>query len=141
MLISLKAGGVGLNLTAADTVIHHDPWWNPAAENQATDRAHRIGQDKPVFVYKLIVAGSIKEKIVTMQQHKAELADAILSKDGAGEVKSRPTTYRPCSNPCRPWPRRMLSQTLTRYTWHRTQRCEVAVRKQNIKDADGSKIA
>jgi len=87
MLISLKAGGVGLNLTAADTVIHYDPWWNPAAENQATDRAHRIGQDKPVFVYKLIAAGSIEEKIVAMQQHKAALADAILSEDGAGAVK------------------------------------------------------
>ncbi|MBL8463284.1 MAG: DEAD/DEAH box helicase, partial [Thauera sp.] len=62
-LISLKAGGVGLNLTAADTVIHYDPWWNPAAENQATDRAHRIGQDKPVFVFKLVCAGSIEEKI------------------------------------------------------------------------------
>ena len=59
-LVSLKAGGVGLNLTAADTVIHFDPWWNPAVENQATDRAHRIGQDKSVFVYKLIVAGSIE---------------------------------------------------------------------------------
>lgn len=77
-LISLKAGGVGLNLTAADTVIHYDPWWNPAAENQATDRAYRLGQDKPVFVYKLIVAGSIEEKIVAMQQQKAELADGIL---------------------------------------------------------------
>lgn len=61
-LISLKAGGVGLNLTAADTVIHYDPWWNPAAENQATDRAHRIGQTQNVFVYKLIIAGSIEEK-------------------------------------------------------------------------------
>jgi len=87
MLISLKAGGVGLNLTAADTVIHYDPWWNPAAENQATDRAHRIGQDKPVFVYKLIAAGSIEEKIVVMQQNKAALADAILSEDSAGAVK------------------------------------------------------
>jgi SNF2 family DNA or RNA helicase len=62
-LISLKAGGVGLNLTAADTVIHYDPWWNPAAENQATDRAWRIGQDKPVFVYKLIAKGTLEEKI------------------------------------------------------------------------------
>lgn len=80
-LISLKAGGVGLNLTAADTVIHYDPWWNPAVENQATDRAHRIGQDKPVFVYKLIVEGSVEEKIMAMQQRKAELAAGIL--DGA----------------------------------------------------------
>ena len=80
-LISLKAGGVGLNLTAADTVIHYDPWWNPAAENQATDRAHRMGQDKPVFVYKLIVAGSIEEKIVALQEKKAALVDGILSED------------------------------------------------------------
>ncbi|MCP1439485.1 SNF2 family DNA or RNA helicase [Erwinia persicina] len=80
-LISLKAGGVGLNLTAADTVIHYDPWWNPAAENQATDRAYRLGQDKPVFVYKLIAAGSIEEKIVALQQRKAELAEGILEND------------------------------------------------------------
>jgi superfamily II DNA or RNA helicase len=86
-LISLKAGGVGLNLTAADTVIHYDPWWNPAAENQATDRAHRLGQDKPVFVYKLIAAGSIEEKIVALQEEKAGLADSILSEDAAGTTK------------------------------------------------------
>jgi superfamily II DNA or RNA helicase len=86
-LISLKAGGVGLNLTAADTVIHYDPWWNPAAENQATDRAHRLGQDKPVFVYKLIAAGSIEEKIVELQEEKAGLADSILSEDTAGAAK------------------------------------------------------
>jgi superfamily II DNA or RNA helicase len=86
-LISLKAGGVGLNLTAADTVIHYDPWWNPAAENQATDRAHRIGQDKPVFVYKLVAAGSIEEKILSMQEKKAALAASILSEDAAGAVK------------------------------------------------------
>ncbi|MGL5985684.1 MAG: helicase-related protein, partial [Burkholderiales bacterium] len=86
-LISLKAGGVGLNLTAADTVIHFDPWWNPAVENQATDRAHRIGQQKPVFVYKLIVAGSIEDKILQLQQKKADLAAGILSEDHAGSVK------------------------------------------------------
>ena len=86
-LASLKAGGVGLNLTAADTVIHYDPWWNPAAENQATDRAHRIGQDKPVFVYKLIVAGSIEEKILALQEHKADLARGILSADGSVVAK------------------------------------------------------
>lgn len=86
-LISLKAGGVGLNLTAADTVIHSDPWWNPAAENQATDRAHRLGQDKPVFVYKLIAAGNIEEKIVALQEKKAMLANSILSEDAAGTVK------------------------------------------------------
>jgi superfamily II DNA or RNA helicase len=86
-LISLKAGGVGLNLTAADTVIHYDPWWNPAVENQATDRAHRLGQDKPVFVYKLIVSGSIEEKILALQERKAELAAGILSEDRGVEVK------------------------------------------------------
>jgi SNF2 family DNA or RNA helicase len=86
-LISLKAGGVGLNLTAADTVIHYDPWWNPAVENQATDRAHRLGQDKPVFVYKLIVAGSIEEKILALQERKAELAASILSEDRSVDVK------------------------------------------------------
>ncbi|MET3130351.1 superfamily II DNA or RNA helicase [Oxalobacteraceae bacterium GrIS 1.11] len=78
-LISLKAGGVGLNLTAADTVIHYDPWWNPAAENQATDRAWRIGQDKPVFVYKLIAKGTLEEKIQLLQQKKADLAQSILA--------------------------------------------------------------
>jgi len=86
-LISLKAGGVGLNLTAADTVIHYDPWWNPAVENQATDRAHRLGQDKPVFVYKLIVGGSIEEKILALQERKAELAAGILSDDHRVDVK------------------------------------------------------
>ncbi|GAB2181068.1 hypothetical protein DLREEDagrD3_12910 [Denitratisoma sp. agr-D3] len=86
-LISLKAGGVGLNLTAADTVIHYDPWWNPAVENQATDRAHRIGQTKAVFVYKLVVAGSIEEKILAMQEQKAALAANILSDDKGGGVK------------------------------------------------------
>ncbi|GAA5513409.1 RNA polymerase-associated protein RapA [Deinococcus carri] len=77
-LISLKAGGVGLNLTAADTVIHLDPWWNPAAEAQATDRAYRIGQDKPVFVYKLIAAGSVEERILDLQNRKAALAKGVL---------------------------------------------------------------
>jgi superfamily II DNA or RNA helicase len=83
-LISLKAGGVGLNLTAADTVIHYDPWWNPAVENQATDRAHRIGQDKPVFVYKLVVKGTIEERILQMQEKKQRIADGIHA-DEAGE--------------------------------------------------------
>lgn len=82
-LISLKAGGVGLNLTAADTVIHFDPWWNPAAERQATDRAHRIGQEQPVFVYRLIAAGSIEERIAELQQRKAALAETILEGTGA----------------------------------------------------------
>jgi superfamily II DNA or RNA helicase len=78
-LISLKAGGVGLNLTAADTVIHYDPWWNPAVENQATDRAHRIGQDKAVFVYKLITEQTVEDKIIALQQQKQALAEAIYS--------------------------------------------------------------
>ncbi|AZF20332.1 DEAD/DEAH box helicase [Pseudomonas sp. R3-52-08] len=77
-LISLKAGGTGLNLTAADTVIHYDPWWNPAVENQATDRAYRIGQDKPVFVYKMIARGTVEEKIQALQLEKAALADGVL---------------------------------------------------------------
>jgi SNF2 family DNA or RNA helicase len=78
-LLSLKAGGRGLNLTAADTVIHYDPWWNPAAEAQATDRAHRIGQDKPVFVYKLIAEGTVEDKILELQRRKTSLADAIIN--------------------------------------------------------------
>jgi superfamily II DNA or RNA helicase len=78
-LISLKAGGTGLNLTAADTVIHYDPWWNPAAEAQATDRAYRIGQKNPVFVHKLICQGTVEERIHQLQQKKSQLADALLS--------------------------------------------------------------
>jgi len=78
-MISLKAGGTGLNLTAADTVIHYDPWWNPAVEAQATARAHRIGQDKPVFVYKLLGRGTVEEKILALQDRKRGLADQLLS--------------------------------------------------------------
>ena len=78
-LISLKAGGTGLNLTAADTVIHYDPWWNPAVERQATDRAHRIGQQQTVFVYKLITVGTVEERILEMQARKAELAESLFS--------------------------------------------------------------
>lgn len=78
-LISLKAGGTGLNLTGADVVIHYDPWWNLAAQNQATDRAHRIGQKKPVSVYRLIMKNTIEDKILLMQNQKKDLADAILS--------------------------------------------------------------
>ncbi|GGJ58974.1 hypothetical protein GCM10008938_51280 [Deinococcus roseus] len=85
-LISLKAGGVGLNLTAADTVIHFDPWWNPAAENQATDRAYRIGQDKPVFVYKLVTSGTIEEKILVLQEKKARLSRSVLHGGNGGEL-------------------------------------------------------
>ncbi len=84
-LISLKAGGTGLNLTAADTVIHYDPWWNPAAEQQATDRAYRIGQDKPVFVYKLITEDTVEEKILKLQEKKQMLANALYADNGAQE--------------------------------------------------------
>jgi SNF2 family DNA or RNA helicase len=86
-LISLKAGGTGLNLTAADTVIHYDPWWNPAVENQATDRAHRIGQDKQVFVYRLIAVGTVEEKIAALQVRKRELVDGLLNAEGTGKVE------------------------------------------------------
>lgn len=89
-LISLKAGGTGLNLTAADTVIHYDPWWNPAVEMQATDRAHRIGQDKPVFVYKLLTAGTVEEKIQELQLRKQQLIDAIFSDDNHSKIQLSP---------------------------------------------------
>ncbi len=82
-LISLKAGGTGLNLTRADTVIHYDPWWNPAVEDQATDRTHRIGQENPVFVYKLITSGTVEEAILGMQERKRQLVDGILSSDAS----------------------------------------------------------
>ena len=83
-LVSLRAGGAGLNLTAADCVIHYDPWWNPAVERQATDRAHRIGQQKPVFVYKLIADESIEAKILHLQREKSALVEGLLS---AGDVE------------------------------------------------------
>ena len=86
-LISLKAGGTGLNLVAADTVVHFDPWWNPAVEAQATDRAYRIGQDKPVTVYKLIAKDSVEEKILKLQQKKADLASGLYNKDGQADFK------------------------------------------------------
>jgi SNF2 family DNA or RNA helicase len=81
-LISLKAGGVGLNLTAADTVVIFDPWWNPAVEQQAIDRAHRIGQDKPVFVYRLVAAGTVEEKMDELKARKRALADSLFDRDG-----------------------------------------------------------
>ena len=87
-LISLKAGGTGLNLTAADHVIHLDPWWNPAAEQQAEARAHRIGQTKPVFVWKLIAENSVEEGIVELQQRKSDLADAVLEGQNLGTAVS-----------------------------------------------------
>ncbi len=83
-LLSLKAAGTGLNLTSADAVIHFDPWWNPAAQAQATDRAYRIGQKNPVFVYNLIVAGSVEEQMLNLQRRKRFLADSILEGGGSG---------------------------------------------------------
>ena len=88
-LISLKAGGFGLNLTAADYVIHLDPWWNPAAETQATDRAHRIGQQNPVTVYRLVAKGTIEERIVSLHRSKRDLADSLLAEsDRASAISS-----------------------------------------------------
>lgn len=86
-LLSLKAGGTGLNLTAADYVLHLDPWWNPAVERQATDRAHRIGQDKPVVSYKLIAEGTVEERILDLQDAKRDLAEAAIGAEG-GFVKA-----------------------------------------------------
>lgn len=86
-LISLKAGGLGLNLTRADTVIHYDPWWNPQVEQQATDRTHRIGQLNPVFVYKLIAKGTVEEVILDMQEKKRNLVDGILNTNLTGNFK------------------------------------------------------
>jgi SNF2 family DNA or RNA helicase len=86
-LISLKAGGVGLNLPQADTVIHFDPWWNPAAEDQATDRAHRMGQQSTVFVHKLVAQGTLEERIVGMQARKAALAQGLHGGDQAGATR------------------------------------------------------
>jgi superfamily II DNA or RNA helicase len=87
LLLSLKAGGVGLNLTAADTVIHLDPWWNPAVAAQATDRAHRLGQTQAVMVYQLVVEGSIEERILALQARKSALADSVLGHDPAVAAK------------------------------------------------------
>ena len=78
-LISLRAGGFGLNLTAADYVIHLDPWWNPAVEDQASDRAHRIGQSKPVTIYRLIAKNTIEDKILQLHYDKRDLAESILN--------------------------------------------------------------
>ncbi|MEL6264003.1 MAG: C-terminal helicase domain-containing protein, partial [Cyanobacteria bacterium J06626_6] len=88
-LISLKAGGTGLNLTAADYVIHMDPWWNPAVEDQASDRAHRIGQQRPVTIYRLVTKDTIEEKIVDLHGHKRDLADSLLENaDVSGKIST-----------------------------------------------------
>ena len=79
---SLKAGGLALNLTAADFVIHMDPWWNPAVEDQASDRAHRIGQQRPVTIYRLVAQGPIEEKIVALHHQKRDLAEQLLEGTG-----------------------------------------------------------
>ncbi|MFL5280240.1 MAG: SNF2-related protein [Rhodopila sp.] len=86
-LISLKAGGVGLNLTAADTVIHYDPWWNPAVEDQATDRAHRIGQTNKVFVHRLVTLGTIEEKMEQLKDKKRSLVASVMEADHGGAMK------------------------------------------------------
>ena len=88
-LISLKAGGLGLNLTAADYVIHLDPWWNPAIEDQASDRAYRIGQQKPVTIYRIIAADTIEEKIIALHKSKKNMADALLEGGDVSASMSR----------------------------------------------------
>jgi hypothetical protein len=88
-LLSLKAGGFGLNLTAADYVVHLDPWWNPAAEAQATDRAHRIGQTRPVTVYRLVASGTIEDSVVQMQADKRALFSAVLDGEGTHAAGAR----------------------------------------------------
>ncbi|MBC8073244.1 MAG: SWF/SNF helicase family protein, partial [Deltaproteobacteria bacterium] len=82
-LISLKAGGSGITLTEADTVIHFDPWWNPAVEDQATDRAHRIGQDKPVMVYRMVMEDTVEQKMVELGQRKRAVAESALGRDAS----------------------------------------------------------
>lgn len=85
-LISLKAGGSGLNLTAADYVIHLDPWWNPAVEDQASDRAHRMGQQRPVTIYRLVTENTIEEQIVSLHARKRDLASSLLE---GGEMSGK----------------------------------------------------
>jgi SNF2 family DNA or RNA helicase len=89
MLLSLKAGGTGLNLTAADHVFLVDPWWNPAVEDQAADRTHRIGQDKPVMVYRMVARDTVEERILELQERKRKLADAALSEAGGATAITR----------------------------------------------------
>ncbi len=85
-LISLKAGGTGLNLTAADVVIHYDPWWNLAAQNQATDRAHRLGQKHVVSVFRLITRSTIEENILLLQENKRKLAEKMIGESSSAEA-------------------------------------------------------
>jgi len=86
-LISLRAGGTGLNLEAADTVIHFDPWWNPAVEQQATDRAHRIGQTRTVHAIRLITEGTVEERILELQERKRALASVLVDEAGGGQLE------------------------------------------------------
>ncbi len=98
-LISLKAGGTGLNLTAADTVIIYDPWWNPAVEHQAVDRAHRIGQTKPVSVYRLVTENSIEQKIMELKRKKAKLVEALINENGLSTLSLSKTDLESLFNP------------------------------------------
>lgn len=93
--ISLKAGGIGLNLTAADYVIHINPWWNPAVEDRASDRAHRIGQQRPVTIYRLMAKDTIEEKMVSLHQHKRDLADSLLEGADMSGTMSTEGSLRP----------------------------------------------
>jgi SNF2 family DNA or RNA helicase len=88
-LISLKAGGTGLNLTAADHVFLMDPWWNPAVEDQAKDRAHRIGQERPVMVYRMVAKDTVEERILALQEKKRALVDVALGEAGAAGALTR----------------------------------------------------
>ena len=114
-LISLKAGGVGLNLTGADTVIHFDPWWNPAVEDQATDRAHRIGQTKVVTSYKLIARDTVEEKILLLQNRKRETHPRGHRRRGGirrlADLGGNPGTAGLITNPCREHTRPRVSQS------------------------------
>ncbi|MEO1172344.1 MAG: C-terminal helicase domain-containing protein, partial [Myxococcota bacterium] len=87
IVVSLRAGGTGLTLTRADTVVHYDPWWNPAVEQQATDRAHRLGQNQQVNVYKLVCRNSIEERVVKLAESKQELAKELLGSEGTSGSK------------------------------------------------------
>ena len=93
-LISLKAGGTGLNLTGADVIIHFDPWWNPAAEAQATDRAHRIGQEKKVTVYKFITVGTVEEKVLQLQEKKRKLLQNVFDESEAANLSLSLNEFR-----------------------------------------------
>jgi SNF2 family DNA or RNA helicase len=98
-LISLKAGGTGLNLTAADTVFIYDPWWNPSVESQAVDRAHRIGQTKAVSVYRLVTENSVEQKIMALKSKKSKVVDALMSEQGLSTMKLSKTDLESLFDP------------------------------------------